>query len=99
MWGENDVLKAFEFDPATGHFLKAPAVSGQQVAADGMPGGMLSLSSNGANDAIIWALLPFDDGTGSSTDSNATRLVPGILRAFNATTLDQIWTSQDRPGN
>jgi len=69
-----------------------------------MPGGFLAISANGikSNTAIIWALMPWN--------SNANqRVVPGVLRAFDATTfgpargdgsllINQIWSS-DHDGN
>lgn len=107
LWGENDVLRAFEIDRTSGQLSGAPVAWGQKVAPNGMPGGMLSLSANGANDAIIWALLPFDRGTSISqgsiappdpsdypTNANQCRLVWGVLRAFDAMTLQEIWNSE-----
>ena len=49
----------------------------------GMPGGMLTLSSNGKNPntGIVWALAPVD------RDAN-NDVVEGIARAYDATDLD-----------
>src|SRR5207302_5885639 len=66
LWGENEVLKAFGLDRATGRLSKSPVATSQVVAPDGMPGGMLSLSSNGAAEAILWALLPVGGGGASA---------------------------------
>jgi outer membrane protein assembly factor BamB len=93
LWGENDVLKAFTIDRTTGHFSQMPVATGQTVAPSGMPGGMLSLSANGNADAIIWAVLPL------SGDANRQRLVDGVLRAFDALTLREIWNSNALPAN
>ncbi len=92
LWGENDVLKAFTIDRATGRLSKTPVASSTLVAPNGMPGGMLSLSANDTADAIIWALLPLQVGI---ADENANRqiCVDGVLRAFNAISLNEIWNS------
>ena len=92
LWGENDVLKAFTIDRTTGKFSKIPVATGQIGAPNGMPGGMLSLSANNASDAIVWATLPL------AGDANTQRLVDGVLRAFDATSLEEIWNSSS-PGN
>jgi outer membrane protein assembly factor BamB len=71
-----------------------------------MPGGFLAVSSNGSqpNTGIVWALAPI------SGDANK-HVVPGILRAYDATALDPIpnadgtprlmllWDSTHIPGN
>ena len=56
-----------------------------------MPGGILTLSSNGNQDGIIWASHPTDkDGNNS--------VVAGTLRAFNADDLQQeLWNSDHDP--
>lgn len=88
LWGEREKLKSFQIDPA-GRFLRNSVVVGNVTAPDGMPGGMLSLSSppDDAANAIIWAVLPL------AGDANKTRLVEGVLRAFDARTLQEIWNS------
>jgi outer membrane protein assembly factor BamB len=97
LWGENDVLKAFTINPVTGKLSSSPVASGIVLAPDGMPGGMLSLSANGATQAIVWAALPLDG------DANKVMAVEGVLRAFDASTVQQIWSSshkaEDRLGN
>lgn len=87
IWAEEDVLRAFHLTDA-GRFEPREAVATGDVAApNGMPGGMMSISANGTNDAILWAAIPFDG------DANQTRLVTGVLRAFDADTLNEIWNS------
>ncbi|MFY9554378.1 MAG: hypothetical protein WAV47_06610 [Blastocatellia bacterium] len=55
---------------------------------DGMPGAALSLSSNGDRDAVLWvSLAPAKDATNT--------IEPGILMAFDATTLDLLWFDAD----
>ncbi len=54
-----------------------------------MPGGMLTISANGSTrgTGIVWASYP-------KTNANKTP-VDGILYAFNAETLEKIWSSDD----
>ena len=51
-----------------------------------MPGGILSLSANGDHDGVLWAALPLDEDAFIAT-------VRGVLRAFDATTLEEIWST------
>ncbi len=53
---------------------------------------MLSLSANNAADAIIWALRPLKVGT-KNEDANKCLCVDGVLCAFDATNLQEIWNS------
>ena len=58
------------------------------VKSPGHPGGSLTVSANGAaaGTGIIWASMP--------TDADAKHgLHPGILRAFHAETLQELWNS------
>jgi hypothetical protein len=63
--GSNDYLRQYTFDPTTG-LLSNGAV---QVSSTyfGFPGPTPSISANGTNDAIVWALQTDDYGNGSST--------------------------------
>lgn len=108
-WGENEHLRAWKIDQ-TGKvtFLAKSAETASAGAGGkgGMPGGMLTLSSNDGqpDTGIIWALAPV------SGDAN-TAVVPGILRAYDATKLDPVpnadgtprlkllWDSTHIPGN
>jgi hypothetical protein len=67
-WAEKDRLRRFRFDPSLGKFEEATdakdivpgslrTVHGDLGVPGGMPGGMLSLSSNGPADGIIWATI------------------------------------------
>jgi hypothetical protein len=51
-----------------------------------MTGGILSLSANGDHDSVLWAALPLDEDAFIAT-------VRGVLRAFDATTLEEIWST------
>ena len=85
IWGEEDNLKAFRFDPQS-HF-DTHAMKSKIRAPDGMPGGILSLSANGDRDGVIWAALPLNEDAFIKT-------VRGVLRAFDATTLEELWNTE-----
>jgi outer membrane protein assembly factor BamB len=99
-WGENDVLRSFTLD-AQGKFDPRQPLLGDVVAPSGMPGGMLSMTADGEQQPILWALMPapvpFDRQNPFKADANRTRLVKGVLRAIDAATLHEVWNS-DGPG-
>jgi hypothetical protein len=68
---------------AKGAEVASAALAMSPTGMGGMPGGMLSLSSNGKNPntGIVWALAPIDG------DANHD-VVDGIARAYDATNLD-----------
>jgi hypothetical protein len=92
LWGENDRMRAFSF--ANGLFDTTPtsmsvATSPAITPPNGMPGGFISVSSNGtqAGTGIVWATTPYQGDAESQT-------VPGILRAFDASDLNrELWNS------
>jgi hypothetical protein len=100
--GEGDRLKAYPFEK--GRFTLASVKVGgwtqpklnqvpvcQCEANHGMwmPGGQLSLSSNGRNDGIVWAIVP------TNGDANSCRGVKGMLVAFAADDVTkELWRSQ-----
>jgi len=95
VWPEQDYLKAFAFGgssfnttPVTKSTFTAPA--GGDGNPYSMPGGFLSLSANGsaAGTGILWSSMPL------SQNANE-KVVPGVLRAFDAADLTkQLWNSQ-----
>jgi hypothetical protein len=90
VWGENDHLKAYTFSQGKFVDVDRPKESTVQ-APNGMPGGLLSGSSNGsaAGTGIIWVVLPLDG------DANKERGVQGVVRAFDAQDVSrQLWTSE-----
>jgi hypothetical protein len=93
VWGENDYLRAYRFNPSTLAFNTPAAAVGSVIPPFGMPGGMISVSANGstAGTGIVWATMP------SQGDANHGT-VPGILRAFNAENLALLWESSS-PGD
>jgi outer membrane protein assembly factor BamB len=91
VWGENESLRAWKIDPASGRpsFVgKGAEVASAQLALKrtglgGMPGGMVTVSSNGKlpGTGVVWATAP--------TDGDANHdVVTGIVRAYDATELD-----------
>jgi hypothetical protein len=52
------------------------------------PGAQIAISSNGANDGIVWALNTANNGT-----RNTTQLLPTVLFAYNAMTLAKLYSS------
>ena len=85
-WGENEYLRGWNLDADAGHvsFLaKGAEIATANGRHGGMPGGMLSLSTNGdvPHTGIVWATTPI------YADSSHY-VAPGILRAYDATELD-----------
>ena len=88
-WAETDVLRAYHFNGVT--LDTAPYASGSDLSP-GHPGGALTISANGnvQGTGIVWASLP----TNQSADVG---FVAGILRAYNADTLQEIWDTEKNP--
>jgi hypothetical protein len=83
-WSEDDYLVAYLL---SNDRLTASGVEGA-VRSPGHPGGSLTVSADGSTTGtgIVWASIPtFED--------SKHRLTAGILRAFHAETLREIWTS------
>jgi outer membrane protein assembly factor BamB len=79
-----DTLKAFHFDPKTG--LISPAPVSQTITFFDFPTALLSVSSNGNKDGILWA--PQDDGYSKGE--------PAILRAYDAHNLaHELYNSEE----
>ena len=88
-WAEDGLLKQFPFQRATMLFDTLNKIAGNTVLPQGMPGAMLSVSSNGnsAGTGILWASHPING------DANQA-VVPGILQAFDATDVSrELWNS------
>ena len=84
-WGENAQLRAFSMaqDGRARLLAQGTAVASAALAHDagsigGMPGGMLTLSSNGKEAGVVWGTAP------SNGDAN-TDPVAGVVRAYDAT--------------
>jgi outer membrane protein assembly factor BamB len=86
LWGEADSLKAFRFNGST---LNPEFFTKSKIRSHGSPGGALTVSADErkAGTGIIWAMLTLNK---SADHGNA----PGVLRAFNAETLQELWNSE-----
>ncbi len=65
VWGENDVLRGFQFNTTTGLLTTTPFAKSTMTAPatnnDGaMPGGFLAISANGNSNGILWASTPYN---------------------------------------
>ncbi len=88
-WAESSLLNQFPFMRSTLTFDTINAKAGNTELPDGMPGAMLSVSSNGSQlgTGILWASHPIN---GDAEHSN----VPGVLQAFDATDIThELWNS------
>jgi hypothetical protein len=105
VWGENERLKAYNFDFDTKRITSFRAegtqfASGNMAPPGGMPGGRLVVSSNGTTPGtgVVWGAYP--------TQGNAnSEVVRGALVAYDATTivnggeLKQLFHSDANPAN
>jgi len=92
LWGENDWLRCYQFNGSSFNSTSVAQSSMlSPVSSNGMPGGFLSVSANGASNGIVWALEPYNGNANQST-------VQGILHAFTATpsgsALTELWNSK-----
>lgn len=88
-WSEGSLLKQFPFIRSTMRFDTLNQIIGNTALPAGMPGAMLSLSSNGSQygSNILWANHPING------DANQA-VVPGVLQAFDATDVTrELWNS------
>lgn len=105
MWGENERVKAYNYDFATKRLASFRAqgtliASGDMPPPGGMPGGRLVVSSNGtkAGTGVVWAAYPVQGNANSE-------VVHGALVAYDATTvlnggkLKQLFHSDANPAN
>ena len=92
LWGENDVLRAFQFNASGGllnttPFAKSSMTAPATHAESAMPGGFLSVSANGTQNGIVWASTPYS--------ANAlAAVVQGVLYAFDANNLQLLWSDK-----
>jgi hypothetical protein len=95
VWGENDRLRGYRFDRSGKKFETKPPpfLLSDNVLPVGMPGGMLTVSSNGstAGSAIVWTLHPTAGNANHAT-------VAGTLQAYKADDLTEpLWSSNHDP--
>src|ERR1035441_7253841 len=88
VWGQRDTAKVYKL---TGDkFSETPEVM-RDVPNEGHPGAMLSLSSNGNKDGILWAAI---HATGDSWHESR----PGVLHAYDADDIRrELWNSLEMP--
>jgi hypothetical protein len=88
LWTEADFLKAYRFDGT--RFNTTPVAKGN-VGSKGSPGGALTVSSDGkkAGTGIVWGTLTVSK---SADHGNAA----GVLRAYDAETLKELWHSEQQ---
>src|SRR5262249_40074906 len=86
---EKDSLKAFKYDLKTGRVSLFGEATGDlhRPPKDGMPGGYSSISSSCTPNGIVWTSLPAGDAQWQPVD--------GLLAAFDAMSLKQIWSDDD----
>jgi outer membrane protein assembly factor BamB len=89
LWCEADFLKGFRLSARS---LGTTPFARGKIPKRGSPGGTLTVSSNGkqSGTGIVWA-------THTNNKSADAGNAPGVLRAFNAETLQEIWNSEQRP--
>lgn len=104
LWGENERLKAYNYDFASKRITSFRAqgtqlASGNMPKPGGMPGGRLVISSNATTAAtsVVWGTYPVDG------NANA-QVVKGALVAYDATEaangkLKQLFHSEAKPAN
>ena len=88
-WSEDDELKSYSLLGA--QLVTTPYAQGV-VTSPGHPGGSLTLSANGnaSGTGIVWASMP-------TSEDGIHGKVAGVLRAFDAETLREIWSSEQDP--
>jgi hypothetical protein len=92
VWGENDVLRAYPFNESSSLINTTPLATSTMTAPatnnnGAMPGGFLAISANGNTNGIVWAATPYN---GDATHAP----VQGVLYAFNADTLQLLWSDK-----
>lgn len=87
VWAWGDSLRVWDFDPATNQFR--PDANQGTLTCPNYPGGGLAISANGADNGIVWAIVPvLSEGAGANQ--------PGALYAFDATNVSTpLWSSTD----
>lgn len=88
LWGQRDRMRVYRF--RKGKLEENPWMT-RPEANEGHPGAMVSLSSNGSRNGIVWAAI---HATGDSWHESR----PGILHAYDADDIShELWNSLDNP--
>jgi hypothetical protein len=92
VWAEDDRLRAYRF--VDRRLVPQNPKLSQYRQPDGMPGGMLAVSSQGRRNGIVWAVVPLNG------DANKFRGVKGIVLALDALDVSRaFWTSEQAGAN
>ena len=97
IWGTNAALDALRLtDAPDGSFLVEDSTS-TVPSTKGLPGGMLAVSANGTSGGIVWANHPWAPTDGGPANA-IQQIVPGVLRAFDATDVSvELWNNRADP--
>jgi len=88
VWGQRDKAKVYQFNDQK--LVETPSTV-RDLPNEGHPGAMLSLSSNGGRDGILWAAI---HATGDSWHESR----PGVLHAYDADDIrHELWNSLQLP--
>ena len=88
VWGQRDKARVYKIN---GERVVETALLAREVANSGHPGAMLSLSSNGSRNGVLWAAI---HATGDSWHESR----PGILHAYDADDIRrELWNSLEMP--
>ncbi|MEO8369563.1 MAG: hypothetical protein ABI806_10205 [Candidatus Solibacter sp.] len=82
VWPEEDNVRAFHYQNGKFNTKALKGIMGNK----GMPGGFLSVSANGRENGILWGAIPYKDDA-------FVEIVRGTLRAFDAETLELLWST------
>ncbi len=101
-WGENSNLRAWAMAPngALTYLAESAETASPNVtnSPGGMPGGFISLSTNGSQTgtAVLWALVPYGDGNATVTTGRFIAYDPDTFVTYGDGTkgLRVLWDSQ-----
>jgi hypothetical protein len=105
VWGENERLKAYNYDFATKRITSfrgqgTQLASGNMAPPGGMPGGRLVVSSNGTapGTGIVWGTYP-TQGNANSAVVHGELVAYDATALINGTNLKQLFHSDANPAN
>jgi hypothetical protein len=105
VWGENERLKAYNYDFATKRITSfrgqgTQLASGNMAPPGGMPGGRLVVSSNGTapGTGIVWGTYP-TQGNANSAVVHGELVAYDATALVNGTNLKQLFHSDANPAN
>ena len=92
LWGQSDYLRVYKFNGSIFNTTPQYELSTQAI---GHPGGSLSLSASGTTNGILWAATNSQGQSGGLGAWHMTE--PGILYAYNASTIAALWNNEENP--